>query len=287
MKSIKFSHSQHLTKTPDFSGVPNLRRLILKGCTSLVEVHPSIGALKKLIFLNLEGCKKLKSFSSSIHMESLQILTLSGCSKLKKFPEVQGNMEHLPNLSLEGTAIKGLPLSIENLTGLALLNLKECKSLESLPRSIFKLKSLKTLILSNCTRLKKLPEIQENMESLMELFLDGSGITELPSSIGCLNGLVLLNLKNCKQLAGLPQGICELTSLRTLILCGCSELKELPDDLGSLQCLVELKADGTGIQEVPPSINLLTNLQDLSLERCKGGNLSDGIWFNLSARHQH
>ena len=220
-------------------------------------------------------------------MQSLQILTLSGCLKLSKFPELQGNMEHLPELSLEGTAIKGLHLSIEYLTGLALLNLKECKSLESLPSSVFKLKSLKTLILSNCIRLEKLPEIQENIERSMELFLDGSGIRELPSSIGSLNGLVLLNLKNCKQLAGLPQGICELTSLRTLILCGCSELKELPDDLGSLQCLVELKADGTGIQEVPPSINLLTNLQDLSLERCKGGNLSDGIWFNLSARHQH
>ena len=52
----------------------------------------------------------------------------------------------------------------------------------------------------------------------MELFLDGSTIIELPSSIGCLNGLVLLNLKNCKKLAGLPQSICELTSLRTLIL---------------------------------------------------------------------
>ena len=204
-------------------------------------------------------------------MESLQILTLSGCSKLKKFPEVQGNMEYLPNLSLEGTAIKGLPLSIENLTGLALLNLKECKSLESLPRSIFKLKSLKTLILSNCTRLKKLPEFQENVESLMELFLDGSGIIELPSSIGCLNGLVFFNLKNCKKLASLPQSFCELTSLRTLTLCGCSELKELPDDLGSLQCLAELNADGSGIQEVPPSITLLTNLQKLSLAGCKGG----------------
>ncbi|CBI39354.3 unnamed protein product, partial [Vitis vinifera] len=201
LKSIKLSHSQHLTKTPDFSGVPNLRRLILKGCTSLVEVHPSIGALKKLIFLNLEGCKKLKSFSSSIHMESLQILTLSGCSKLKKFPE-----------------------------------------------------------------------IQENMESLMELFLDGSGIIELPSSIGCLNGLVFLNLKNCKKLASLPQSFCELTSLGTLTLCGCSELKELPDDLGSLQCLAELNADGSGIQEVPPSITLLTNLQKLSLAGCKGGD---------------
>ena len=236
----------------------------------MVEVHPSIGFQKKLIFLNLDGCKNLKSFSSSIHMESLRILTLSGCFKLNKFPEVHGNMEYLPELSLEGTAIKGLPSSIENLTGLTLLNLKDCKSLESIPGSIFKFKSLKTLILSNCSRLKKLPEIQENRESLMELFLDGSAILELPSSIGRLNGLVSLNLTNCKKLASLPQSIHELVSLRILNLCGCSELKELPDDLGSLQCLVELKAGGSGIQEVPPSINLLTNLQVLSLVGCKG-----------------
>ena len=267
---MKLSHSHHLTTTPDFSGAPNLERLILEGCTSLVEIHPSIVFHKKLIFLNLDGCKNLKSFSSSIHMESLRILILSGCLKLNKFPEVQGYMEPLTELSLEGTAIKGLPSSIQYLTRLALLNLKDCKSLESLPNNIFKLKYLKTLILSNCSRLMKLLEIQENKESLMELFLDGSAILELPSSIGRLNGLVSLNLSNCKNLASLPQSICELTSLRILDLCGCSELKELPDDLGSLQCLVELKAESSGIQEVPHSINLLTNLRVLSLAGCKG-----------------
>ncbi|RVW15039.1 Disease resistance-like protein DSC1 [Vitis vinifera] len=283
LKSIKFSHSQHLTKTPDFSGVPNLRRLILKGCTSLVEVHPSIGALKKLIFLNLEGCKKLKSFSSSIHMESLQILTLSGCSKLKKFPEVQGNMEHLPNLSLEGTAIKGLPLSIENLTGLALLNLKECKSLESLPRSIFKLKSLKTLILSNCTRLKKLPEIQENMESLMELFLDGSELKELPDDLGSLQCLAELNadgsgiqeeydllfpLITNRRIA--TASFSGLYSLRVLILQRCN-LSEgaLPSDLGSLPSLERLDLSRNSFITIPASLSGLSRLRSLTLEYCK------------------
>ncbi|RVW29916.1 TMV resistance protein N [Vitis vinifera] len=274
----------HLIKTPDFSGAPKLRRIILEGCTSLVKVHPSIGALKKLIFLNLEGCKNLKSFLSSIHLESLQILTLSGCSKLKKFPEVQGAMDNLSELSLKGTAIKGLPLSIEYLNGLALLNLEECKSLESLPGCIFKLKSLKTLILSNCFRLKKLPEIQENMENLKELFLDDTGLRELPSSIEHLNGLVLLKLKNCKRLASLPESICKLTSLQTLTLSGCSELKKLPDDMGSLQCLLKLKANGSGIQEVPSSITLLTKLQVLSLAGCKrGGSKSRNLALSLRA----
>ncbi|KAL6329283.1 hypothetical protein AAG906_015487 [Vitis piasezkii] len=271
LKFIELSHSQHLIRTPDFSGAPNLSRIILEDCTSLVKVHPSIGALKKLIFLNLEGCKNLKSFLSSIHMESLQNLSLSGCSKLKKFPKVQGAMDNLSELSLKGTAIKGLPLSIEYLNGLALLNLGECRSLDSLPSCIFKLKSLKTLILSNCSRLKKLPEIRENMESLKELFLDHTGLRDLPSSIEHLNGLVLLKLNICKKLASLPETICKLTSLQTLTLSGCSELKKLPDDMGSLQYLVNLGANRSGIQELPNSITLLTKLEVLSLSSLTEG----------------
>ena len=123
-------------------------------------------------------------------MESLQILNLSGCSKLTKFPEVQENMKHLSTLYLDGTAIKRLPSSIEHLNGLASLSLYNCKSLESLPSCIFKLKSLEVLSLSNCFRLKKLPEIEENMESLKHIYLDGTGLRELPSPIGHLNGLV-------------------------------------------------------------------------------------------------
>ncbi|RVW79804.1 TMV resistance protein N [Vitis vinifera] len=221
LKFIELSHSQHLIKTPDFSGAPKLRRIILEGCTSLVKVHPSIGALKKLIFLNLEGCKNLKSFSSSIHLESLQTITLSGCSKLKKFPETE-----------EASRDTG-----------------------------------------------KYGEFEK-------LFLDDTGLRELPSSIEHLNGLVLLKLKNCKKLASLPESICKLTSLQTLTLSGCSELKKLPDDMGSLQCLVKLKANGTGIQEVPTSITLLTKLEVLSLAGCKGGNLSQGIWLYVCAHHQ-
>ena len=153
LEFVKLCHSQHLIKTPDFSGAPKLSRIILTDCRGLVKVHPSIVALKNLIVLNLSGCKNLKSFLSSIHMESLQILNLSCCSKLTKFPEVQENMKHLSTLYLDGTAIKRLPSSIEHLNGLASLSLYNCKSLESLPSCIFKLKSLEVLSLSNCFRL--------------------------------------------------------------------------------------------------------------------------------------
>ncbi|KAJ9675713.1 hypothetical protein PVL29_024576 [Vitis rotundifolia] len=110
LKFVKLSYSQRLIETPDFSRAPNRRRLILEGCTSLSKVHPSIGDLNNLVFLNLEGCKNLKSFLRSICMESLEILTLSGCSKLKKFPEVQGCMKHLSELSLGGHCNKRIAL---------------------------------------------------------------------------------------------------------------------------------------------------------------------------------
>ncbi|KAL6311182.1 hypothetical protein AAG906_025771 [Vitis piasezkii] len=180
------------------------------GCTSLSKVHPSIGALNKVVFLKLAGCKNLKSFLRSICMESLEILTLSRCSKLKKFPEVQGCMEHLSELSLEGTGIKGLPLSIEYLTRLVLLNLRNCQNLESLSSCIYKLRSLEILILSDCLKLKELPEVLENMWN------------------------------------------------------------NLPEGLGSLQGLEKLKAAGTAIKELPPSISLLENLEVLSFKGCKG-----------------
>ncbi|KAL6318225.1 hypothetical protein AAG906_035732 [Vitis piasezkii] len=105
LNTVRISCSQHLIEIPDFLiSALNLEKLILDGCSSLMEVHPSIGRLNKLILLNLKNCKKLR--------------------KLKKFPDIQGNMEHLSELYLASAAIEGLPSSIGHLTGLVLLDLK-------------------------------------------------------------------------------------------------------------------------------------------------------------------
>ena len=142
--------------------------------------------------------------------------------------------------------------------------------LNSFPSSIH-MESLQILILSGCSKLKIFPEVQGEMGNLSGLYLDGTAIRELPSSIEHLNGLVLLNLANCNQLENLPESIGKLTSLQTLKLYGCSKLKKFPDELGSLQCLEELNVDGTAIEEVPPSITLLSKLKVLSFAGCKGG----------------
>ncbi|RVW45341.1 Disease resistance-like protein CSA1 [Vitis vinifera] len=153
-------------------------------------------------------------------------------------------MEHLSELSLEGTAVKGLPLSIEYLTGPVLLNLRNCQNPESLPSCIYRLRSLEILILSDCLKLKELPELLEIWE-FVGTFLRWNCSKELPSPIQHLSGLVLLNLRECKSLAILPHSICKLKSLQTLIPSGCSKLDNLPEGLGSLQGLEKLGAAGT------------------------------------------
>ncbi|XP_034674475.1 disease resistance protein RUN1-like [Vitis riparia] len=244
LKVINLSNSQHLVECPNLSGAPHVKRLILDGCTSLLEVHPSVAKLINLTILNMKNCKMLHHFPSITVLEKLEVLNLSGCSKLDKFPEIQGYMEYLSELNLEGTAIVELPSSVVFLPQLVSLDMKNCKNLKILPSNICSLKSLETLVFSSCSGLEMFPEIMEVMESLQKLLLDGTSIKELPPSIVHLKGLQLLSLRKCKNLRSLPNSICSLRSLETLIVSGCSNLNKLPEELGSLQYLMILQADG-------------------------------------------
>ncbi|KAK0592623.1 hypothetical protein LWI29_022439 [Acer saccharum] len=130
LKTIKLRNSLNLIETPDFTMVPNLEMLNLKGCTRLCKVHESVGVLKSLIVLNLEGCNSLQSFPSNVFsgLKSLKILNLQGCSKLHKFPKHLEELEHLEELYVGGTAITQVPSSIARLTNLQKLSFQKCNS---------------------------------------------------------------------------------------------------------------------------------------------------------------
>ena len=258
-----------MIKTPDFSGAPNLKHLILRRCTKLYKIHASLRNLKWLIQLDLNGCKCLEILPPKISLESLEVFDLSSCSRLKKFPEIVGNMSCLSKLDLDKTAIKELPVSVQNLTNLTFLSLKDCKYLSSLDVCcswIF----LKSLTLSGCSKLKKFPKIVENTSHLTELYLNETAIEELPSSLEHLLGLTFLSLRNCKNLSSLTDAICTMTSLKILILSGCSKLDELPENLGNLEGLEVLDVSGTAIKALPTSVVPLKNLRVISLCRCDG-----------------
>nr|KYP34529.1 TMV resistance protein N [Cajanus cajan] len=80
---LDLSYSKSLIEVPDLTGVPRLRDLILEGCINITRIHPSIGILRELFYLNLTNCKNLfHNLNMFFGLKSLKMLILSGCSKL-------------------------------------------------------------------------------------------------------------------------------------------------------------------------------------------------------------
>ncbi|KAL4599161.1 hypothetical protein ACB092_11G107700 [Castanea dentata] len=183
LKCMDLSYSARLFHTPDFNGFPRLERLILSCCTNLVDIHPSVGQLKRLVVFDLEHCESLTNLPSMYtEMESLQILNLFGCHQLREIPEFNGILKSLSKLYLGRTGIKTLPSSIECLTALTLLNLKDSTDLNCLPSNMNGLISLEKLVLTGCFRLYDLPESIWKIECLKELELIGTSIWKLSSA---------------------------------------------------------------------------------------------------------
>jgi len=232
-----------------------MESLVLEGCTNLVEIHESIGHLKRLILLDLQRCENLRNLPNNIcNLESLEILELSKCFNLKNLPDQLGNMTTLTELYAENTAIKQLPSSFSLLKNLETLSLRGCKCLIESPEFL-QTSCLETLILEDCTRL-----------------------VEVHKSIGLLKRLVCLNLGGCTKLRNLPSNISNLELLETLVLSDCLELDKLPEQLGNMTALKELLADRTAIVQLPCSFGLLKNLGIVFLSGCGGPSSS---WISL------
>ena len=231
MKRLKFldlSNSKDMVETPDFSKIPNLEKLNLEGCSSVIEVSDSLGKLKRLVELNISNCMSLELLPKKLEMDSLTKLDISWCKKLSVLPEFGECMKKLAVLDARKTAILKLPKSLEFLTNLKDLYLRGHKELV-LGMSIFNLTSLTTLDLSYCGILDgTIPEDLGGLSSLTSLNLDGNYFSNLPS--GCFSNLLQLlhlSLNNCGQLKSLPK---LPPKLARLYANNCSSLEHLSTD---------------------------------------------------------
>ncbi|KAK2975689.1 hypothetical protein RJ640_014483, partial [Escallonia rubra] len=110
LKTLDLSHSERLSRTFNFSRLPNLEKLILKGCVGLLEVCESIGFLKGLDLLDLKDCTSLKKLPSNIGLLNfLQELNISGCSNLVDRSVELGKMKSLSVLRANDLSLKPLP----------------------------------------------------------------------------------------------------------------------------------------------------------------------------------
>ncbi|XP_050279851.1 disease resistance protein RUN1-like isoform X2 [Quercus robur] len=149
------------------------------------------------------------------------------------------------------------------------LNLSYCKNLVKLPK--LWAPKLEDLNLSYCKNLVKLPKLWvPNLEYLELSYCEN--LVEVDECFGYLEKLRLWYLSGCIKLQFLPSQL-RLKSLKYFNLTGCSRLEKLPDFHREMECLESLNLCGSGIREVPSSIEHLTKLHGLDLDNCK--NLRD------------
>ncbi|XP_030955396.1 protein SUPPRESSOR OF npr1-1, CONSTITUTIVE 1-like [Quercus lobata] len=270
LESLDLSRCSNFENLPENLGnVKGLKRLDLSG-TAIKELPCSIECLPRLTSLNIHDCEDLVCLpNTTCGFKFHGALDLSTCSIFKNLPENPWIIDGLGKLDLSKTAIEELPSSIEHLIGLTSLTLRSCKNLVCLPSTICSLKLLESLDLFGCSNFDELPENLGNIKGLKRLYLSGTAIKELPLSIGCLTSLTSLNISDCKKFVHLPGTICSLKSLESLDLSGCSNFDNLPKNLGNVKGLKRLDLSGTSIKEVPSSIVLLKNLEQVLVHGLK------------------
>ncbi|XP_073268900.1 disease resistance protein Roq1-like isoform X2 [Populus alba] len=203
LKVLDLRHSRDLIRTPDFSGLPGLEKLILEDCIRLVQIQESICDLQRLLILNLRNCTSLMELPEEMsRLNSLQELVLDGCSNLD-----------ILNMELEHHQGRNL-LQSDGIVASALY-------ITSLPLKLFFPSRFSARKMLRFT-LFSLPR------SLMSLDLSGTSIGALPESIKDLGLLNYLCLSNCKMLLALP----ELPShLGRLDVSFCNSLRRLANGI--------------------------------------------------------
>ncbi|KAL1205614.1 Disease resistance protein Roq1 [Cardamine amara subsp. amara] len=125
--------------------------------------------------------------------------------------------------------------------------------------------NLRRMNLRGCRRLLEIPDLSK-ATSLENLNLDNcESLVELTESVRHLKNLGVLELSGCKKLKKFPNNI-NLRSLRILHLERCSSVEEFPFLSENVKTI---SLDETAIEEVPASIERLTQLKTLHLSGCK------------------
>ncbi|KAL5701372.1 hypothetical protein ACHQM5_026717 [Ranunculus cassubicifolius] len=272
---------------PMLSGCPNLRKLILGGCSQL-ETLPDMGALVKLQVLDISGvgCAISLHDRSFENKYNLRILNFSG-SQLVELPSLS-NCTSLSRLLLPDCKKLVTVPSLKELTSLEVLDLSGDTSFaqfqhESLGsnRALQKLdlsgtiltefsfflmcKNLCELSLRGCSNLEML--LFDGMFNLQKLDLSGSAIEMLSPTVSELSNLRQLLLKDCSRLTFLPH-LKELTKMEVLDLSGDTSFSQFQDDMLANDCALQtLDLSGTKVTKFSV-FSTCENLRHLSLRGC-------------------
>ncbi|KAL3329323.1 hypothetical protein AABB24_036432 [Solanum stoloniferum] len=238
-RSRLFNHQEVCDVLQGNKGSENVEILVVERQT-LKGVKLSTKTFRKMINLRVFKIDDLHiSGDFDLLSKELRWLSWKGCP-LKCIPS-NFPSEKLVFLNMKGSNIQEFGLNLQYCRNLKKLDLSDCKRLRRTP-NFNGSRSLETLWFENCSSLK-----------------------EIHPSIGNLDRLIDLQLNGCEKIMDLPSSICQLKSLKYLGINHCSSLQTLPVDIGEMQSLGILHARGTGIKELPGSVEMLGNLIDLEM----------------------
>ncbi|XP_027336934.1 TMV resistance protein N-like isoform X2 [Abrus precatorius] len=187
-------------------------------------------------------CFNTKAFEKMVRLRLLKLnhVQLSGDDKYLP--------QHLRWVYWHGFPLKHLPDSFDQRKVVAIdLKYSNISLLWKEPKL---LERLKILNLSHSLYLTHTPDFS-NMPNLEKLILKNCPILSMVhESIGDLSNILVINLKDCTSLWNLPRRIYQLTSLKTLILSGCSNIDKL-EDTAQMESLTTLIADC--VRDIPGS----------------------------------
>ncbi|XVE65392.1 hypothetical protein DITRI_Ditri07aG0176800 [Diplodiscus trichospermus] len=260
---LEVSGASDLKEIPPefFSQVSKLRSLDLSGAG--IELLPdSFSELTELRRLILRRCSSLKELPKLEKFSKLEVIDLSESTSLEKIKEKSFNsLQGLKVINFSKTKIEKLPI-VKTLKNLTILLLQGCRQLSGM-RRVKQVSTLKILDLSGAENIKEIfYDCFEETEGLTELDLSGTQIQYLPPHIG-KGKLQKLRLNRCSLLRSLPE-LKEQTSLEELELSGCEKLDKLPD-LAAISNLKKLNLCATALwsQSLDESLSHITGLQIL------------------------
>ncbi|KAM3377839.1 disease resistance protein RPP2B [Capsicum galapagoense] len=282
LKILNFSHSHFLKTTPDFSGLPHLKTLILKDCIKLAKIHDSIGCLDGLVYLNLRDCKNLRKLPGSFCMlKSLEKLIISGCSRLVTTAIELGKLESLIILQADGMNFGQLaPVGGNENSWRALWKNWSSKLRRSPGSNQFSFSSLSIslvrLSLAKCNLTDDVLSFGlSNLPSLCFLNLSENLIYNLPQSIKNLGMLCDLWLDGCLSLKSLPELPPSLVTLKAVRCASLETVTNLPnlmttlfldvmesESLSEISGIFKLKPIDSFEVEIMNTLGLLLNLDD-------------------------
>lgn len=236
----------------------------------LVALSARVGQLPKLHDVRLSGNLNWdESMRTLAGLKTLRYLDLNSWQSAKRQPVNLGQLRQLTGLKIHGSNWLIQPETFAALTQLTELSLSSIQvDTLTFGRLLTGLTNLETLTINNVQQLRKLVLGGLKQLKSVELQYNPDLVVDEATLVG-LTGLERLVIQGYRS-ADLS-GLCPLTNLRVLTLSGNGANKQsfrLPDCIGQLRQLGELRIFDAVMGPLPASFGSLSKLKHLTLLGC-------------------